>query len=49
MLERPYTASVARRHDVSDHRLRRDYESAATQSLDRAKKNQLRHVLAQPA
>jgi len=42
-------SAVARWHDVSHHRLGRDDEPAAAQTLDGAKHNQLRHVLAQSA
>src|SRR5256885_5626080 len=39
------TTTISRRHDVADHRLGGDDEAPASQALDRAKKNQLRHVL----
>ena len=42
-------AAVAWRHDVPDRRLRRDHQPAASESLDGAKRDQLRHVLRETA
>src|SRR5689334_8855741 len=43
------TSACARRHNVSDDRLRRDHESAAAKSLNGAKDDQMTHRLAQTA
>src|SRR5215208_6950899 len=45
--EDPLVASpLARRDDVADHGLGGDHQSAATESLDRAEGDELRHVAA---
>ena len=41
--------ALARRDDIADHRLRRHHQRAAAQALQTAKRDQLGHVLAQPA
>ena len=41
--------ALARRHDVADHRYARDDQTAAADSLERAERDQLGHVLREPA